>query len=256
MNKIAFNRKKILFIILIITAIILLLLGVYHLFDRNKYIKNGEKVYAKVVNILSYPDSGSDTYQADLKEYRELLDEYRELGIISETTGVAIIIEYQYQDKTYTKELGYFSNEIYISQNVGIYLNKNNPTDFIYEGSSQFAIYFCFIVGSVLLISNVLLLFVFKYNDDCNQILLIKGKCLLCEVLYADEDEKKSMFERHPYIFTCVYNDEENDEEKIFTSESVYCKNNGLTYIGKKIKVYVDPNDNTNYYVDTKNFEK
>lgn len=256
MNKIAFNRKKIVFIILIIVACILLLLGFYNLQDRNKYIKNGEKVYGKVVNILTYPDSNSDTYNADLEEYRQLLEEYKSLGIISKTTAIAIIIEYQYQENTYTKELGYFSNEIYISQSVTIYVNKDNPTDFIYEGSSQFAIYFCFIIGTVLLISNLVLLFVYKYNDDCNKILLTKGKCLLCEVLYADEDEKKSMFDRHPYIFTCIYNDLENDEQEIFTSESIYCKNNGLTYIGKIVKVYVDPNDKTNYYIDKKEFEK
>lgn len=256
MNKIAFNRKRILFIVLIIIALLLISLGFYHLLDRNKYIKKGEEVSAKVVNILTYPDSQSDTYESDLKKYHELLDEYYELGIISKSTGIAIIVEYEYQNQTYTKELGYYSDKFYISEIVTIYVNKNKPTDFIYEGSSQFSIYFSFIIGTVMLISNLILLLVYKYNDDCNTILLKKGKCLLCEVLYADEDEKKSMFDRHPFIFTCVYNDGEKDIKDVFTSESIYCKNSGLSYIGKTVKVYVDPNDKTNYYIDKKEFEK
>ena len=36
----------------------------------------------------------------------------------------------------------------------------------------------------------------------------------------------------------------------------MYCKDYGINYIGKDIKIYVDPNDNTNYYIDCKQFEK
>lgn len=255
MNKTAFLRRRNIFITLIIIAFILIGLGFIHLSQRNKYVVNGDKVYAKIVNILTYPDSSSSTYEQDLKEYNQLLEEYYELGIIRKTTSIAIIVEYEYQGVKYTKELGYFSNDLYISQIVTIYVNKTNPTDFLYEGSSQFALYACFIIGTVLLISNLILLLIFRYNNKCNIILIEKGKCLLCEVLYADEDEKKSMFGRHPFVFTCVYNDEEKEEEIYFTSDSIYCKFDGTNYIGEKVKVYVDQNNKENYYIDTKAFE-
>ena len=47
-----------------------------------------------------------------------------------------------------------------------IYLNKNNPKDFIYEGANQFGLYFCMIVGFVMLIFSAIYFFINKIFDD------------------------------------------------------------------------------------------
>ena len=176
--------------------------------------------------------------------------------LFAELSIIAIIIEYEYDDKEYTTELGYYSEEISIASTVTIYLNKNNPKDFIYEGANQFGLYFCMIVGFVMLIFSAIYFFINRHNGKVNVYLVQKGKLIQAEIIFADEEENKSSFDKHPFVFTCLYNDEEKNDQVYFTSDSIYCKNAGSTYIGQKVDIYVDPNDYNNYYIDLKLFEK
>ncbi len=256
MNNSANFKKMMSSVILIGVSLLLLALGFYHLYNHNRYLKDGDKVPAIVENILTYPDSTGMDYEQELKYYNELLKYYRDQGIIEENTSVAIIISYSHNGKIHTDELGYFSDSIKIGQVVNIFVNKNDSSDFIYEGENKFGLYFCMIVGGVFLIVGLLFLFVYKYNNKVNLNLMNKGKLVEAEIIYADMDESKSLFNKHPYIFTCLYKDNKTGEEVYFTSESIYCKNNGSSYISKKVNVYVDPQDNNNFYIDVEKFEK
>ncbi len=256
MNKAALNRKTLTYLLFIIGSVLLLALGFYHLYNQNKYIKEGIKVTAIVENVLTHPESGIDNYEQELVHYESLLNYYRNEGVISETTNVAIIITYDYNGKTYLTELGYYSPEIKIAQTVRIYINKNNPLDFMYDGENKFGLYFCMIVGGVMLVFFTALFFVNKHNIKCNNVLREKGKKIEAEIIYADIEENKTLFNKHPYKFTCIYIKPETNEEIIFTTDSVYCKNFGNNYIGQKVIVYVDENNYSNYYVDVKIFEK
>ena len=259
MNLQAAKKKKMINILFIVISILLICLGFYHIYEQNRYIKDGAKVIAVVENVLVHPtqqeDQTLEEYKKELEHYNMLLDDYRRLGVIKESTTFAIIITFEFDNKEYTTELGYYSNEIKIGSTVTIYLNKDNPLDFIYDGANNFGLYFCMIVGTVMLVGSLIFFFIDNYNNKCNILLKDKGKLIQAEIIYADIEENKSSFNKHPYIFTCVYKDIETNVEKIYTSDSVYCKSNGLSYIGKNIKIYVDPNDLDNYYVDTKQFE-
>lgn len=256
MNKTILNRKLVFYIAMIILSIILLTLGTFYFIRRNNYITNGDKVHAVVENILVHPDANSDTYQADLKEYNELLKEYREAGIIDEHTAVAIIINYDHNGNDITKELGYYSKDIRINQIITLYVNPKDSKDYIMQGKNEFSIYFCFIIGGILLVASAVLLYIDRHNSKFEKQLKEKGIIYEAEVLYADEDGRHKSFDRYPYIFTCVYKDPESKEETYFTSDSIFSRNKGTTYIGQKVKVYVDPEDMTNYYVDPEVFEK
>lgn len=256
MNKSINNKRKIVYIIAVIIGLIFISFGIYYYVNQNKYYKHGDKVQATVDNILDYPDANSETYEDDMKYYNELLKEYREMGIIGKNTKVAIIINFTHNGVDYTKELGYFSDNYKIADTLTIYVNKNDSTDFIVEGRNQFGIIVCFALGGILVVAGICLFFICNHNSKCNVGLLKDGKIIEAEVLYADTNEKKESFGRHPNVFTCVYKDPETNAEKYFTSDSIYSKNLGTTYIGKKVKVYVDPNNDKNYYVDSEKFEK
>ena len=260
MNKSVSNKRQLINMLLIVIAILLIALGFYHLHEQNQYVKNGAKVSAVVVNVLMHPEQAEgqtlEDYKKELERYNDKLEDYKRQGIVKETSAIAIIIEYSYNNKEYTTELGYFSETLKIASTVTIYINKDNPKDFIYEGANNFGLYFCMIVGSVMLIFNVAYFFIGKHNINVNNILVQKGKLIQAEIIFADEEENKSSFDKHPFIFTCSYFDENKQEQVYFTSESIYCKNAGATYIGKNVDIYVDPNDYKNYYVDLKLFEK
>lgn len=256
MNRFIESKKNFICILLIALSLLLIGLGFYHLHSFNKYYKDGDKVNAYVENILIYPNSDSETYEEELDHYKELLKQYKAMGIISSHEGTAIIITYRHNDQNITTSLGYFSDDISIGQSLTIYVNQNDSKDFIYEGENKFGLYFCMTVGTVLLIASLIFFLIYKHNDKCNILLKQKGKKIEATIIFADEDESKTSFNKHPFIFTCSYKEEETNKEYFFTSESVYCKNNGQSYINKKITIYTDPNNYNNFYIDTKQFEK
>lgn len=260
MNLRATNKKEMINIILIVISLLLIALGFYHLHEQNRYIKEGVQIIAVVENVLVHPTQQEgqtiEEYKKELEHYNFLLEDYKRQGIIKESSAIAIIIAYEYNNKEYVTELGYFSNELRIASTVTIYANKDNPLDFIYDGANKFGLYFCMVVGSVMHIFSLAFFFVLKHNKKCNINLKEKGKLIQAEIIFADEEENKSSFDKHPFVFTCLFKDEEKNEQIYFTSESIYCKNNGANYIGKKVDIYVDPNDYKNYYIDTQLFEK
>ena len=254
------NKKEMINILFIVISILLIALGFYHLYEQKKFVKDGVKIAAVVENILTHPTQQEgqtvEEYKQELEHYNFLLQDYKNQGIIKQSSSIAIIITYEYNGKEYTTELGYFSNEIKIASIVNIYANKDNPLDFIYEGANNFGLYFCMIVGSVMFVFSLGFYFVSKYNKKCNVVLKQKGTLIQAEIMYADEEENKTSFNKHPYIFTCVYYDDKKQEQFYFTTDSIYCKNRGDSYIGQKVDIYVDPNDYSNYYFDLKLFEK
>ena len=44
-----------------------------------------------------------------------------------------------------------------------LYLNKDNPLDFIYDGANNFGLYFCMIVGTVMLVGSLIFFFIDKH---------------------------------------------------------------------------------------------
>ncbi len=256
MNRTQMSRKKLFYISLIMVSVLLILLGFYHISVQRNYIEKGYKTVAIVENILKYPDRNSETFEEEYEHYQKLLKYYKQQGIINKDSGAAIIITYEFRGQEYITELDYFSTDISIAQTLIIYLSEDDPTDFIYEKENKFGLYFCMIVGSCLLIGSIAFFLIENHNNKVDKQLMKEGKIIQAVILFADEDEKRSSFGKHPYIFTCSYKVPETNEEKIYTSESIYCKNNGLSYVGKEVKIYVDPNDLNNYCVDTKQFEK
>lgn len=256
MNAANYKRRRLIYIILMVVAVLLLLCGFYHINHFSKYINNGDKVRAYVENILEHPDQNSENYEQDVEHYQKLLQYYKDQNVIDQHVVVAIIISYTHNGNDITTDLNYFSQSIQIGQVITIYVNKADSYDFIYEKENKFGLYFCMIVGSVLLIATVGLFLIERHNSKCDLQLFKEGKVIVATVMYADEVEKKSKFGRHPFVFTCVYKNPETNEEIYFTSDNMYCKDYGINYIGKDIKIYVDPNDNTNYYIDCKQFEK
>lgn len=254
MNQISQRRKKISIIIILIVGLVCILLGVYHNFYMRSYFENGEKITAVVINILVYPESSDSEYDNELKAYLQLLEEYKEKNIIDQDTGSAIIISYEYQEEEYTRELGYFSNDIHIGQRVDIYIRNNDPLDFKYTNRSNFAIIVSFVLGTLCVIYGAFSLFILVNNEKANIYLKNNGIVYKAKVLYIDENEKVKKFNRHPLILTCSYINEETSEEQVFISDSIYLEKNSTDYIDKYVNVYVDSKNENNYYVDTNEF--
>lgn len=253
MNNSVIKGKKTKYIIILIIGILFLLLGLYYVINQHKYIENGVKVEATVENILTPPNKNDDYYEIEIEHYRDLLRDYKSRKIINEYSNVAIIISYEYNGTEYLKELGYFSDNYRIGQVLFIYLNKNNPKDFISEKEDMFSMYASIILGFVLTFVSVVVLFTMAHNQKAIKYLLNHGNVVKAKILYIDENEKISKYNRHPSILTCSAIDENSLEEKIFTSDSVYLKESNDSLIGTEVFVYVDKVDHHNYYVDVRN---
>lgn len=254
MNEINSKKNQKLCIVFLVIGLLFLLIGFYNLFNYNSYYKNGEKISARIENILAYPDSSDDQYETELEHYKQLLQEYKDKGVIDDNSSVAIIISFNYNNQNYEKELGYYSSDLHIGQSVTIYIKNNNPDNFLYEGKNKFSIYAAVIIGATLSMLSIIFLLVILHNDKANKALINSGLKLKAKVLYVDANEKIEKFNRHPYILTCTYKNEETNEELFFTSDSVFLKQSIDNYIDKYVNVYVDKDNNKNYYVDVKEF--
>ena len=93
-----------------------------------------------------------------------------------------------------------------------------------------------------------------SHNERANRLLLNEGYKVKAKVLYCDANEKIEKFNRHPYILTCIYIDEDTKEELVFTSDSIFLKNTIDNYIDKYVYVYIDKNNKNNYYVNVEEF--
>lgn len=254
MNESNSKKNKKLFIIMLVLGIIFLIVGLYNLISYESYYKKGDKVEARVVNVLTYPDSNDDLFEKELEHYKALLQEYKSKGIIKENTNVAIIIMFDYNNKSYEKELGYFSNDLHIGQLVTIYIKDSNPNDFMYGGKNKFSIYASLIIGGTLSLIALISIIMISHNERANRLLLKEGYKVKAKVLYCDANEKIEKFNRHPYILTCIYIDEDTKEELVFTSDSIFLKNTIDNYIDKYVYVYIDKNNKNNYYVNVEKF--
>ena len=76
------------------------------------------------------------------------------------------------------------------------------------------------------------------------------GEVVFAEVVDIECDYSITHNMTHPYIIECIYFDEKTANSYQFKSEPVWFNPHEFTSIGSKIKVIVNNNNYTNYYVD------
>ncbi len=252
-------NKKAVPILLIIIGLILLLLTGYFLINLSVEKNNGIETIAYIHDIVSPPiatEDNKDEYFSLFEDYQQILKEYQDLEIIDENTTVAIIIRYMYNEEIYYAELGYYSANFFLAQEIVIYVNPKDSSKFVYDSGEHFSIWLGLIVGCMLFFGGLISILIIINNKIAVRYMKKNGQKVTAKILYVDESSREGRFNKHPFKVTCVYIDEETKEEKFYVSDRVYARNAAITYINREINVFIDPQNDKYYYVDIELFEK
>lgn len=109
----------------------------------------------------------------------------------------------------------------------------------------------CFgLLGALFLFLGVLFLAVPVRKRKLKQELLSTGRCLTAQISEITMNTSVSVNGRHPYVIQCFYEDPYTNEFHLFKSEDLLYDPSPMLK-GDTIRVFVDPENYSRYYVDT-----
>ena len=199
-------------------------IGIYSVNNFNKLKENGIKTNGIIADIVT-SHSDDETYH---------------------TVFVTFITR---NGKEVTEELGFYSSDMYIGKSIELYYDPVNPSKLGVDNFfSRFGFLFIaggiglafFIIGFVL--ANKLHAF-----EKRKAMLISAGHSVMAEVIDISVNYNVRFNNRHPYIIHCRYS--EDGREYLFKSHDIW--SDPSSFINSKIKVWLDRDDYSIYYVDT-----
>lgn len=168
-------------------------------------------------------------------------------GVSHESLGTPVV-EYSVDGKTYTSTLSVATSSMHPGNRITVYYQKGNPQEVRYLDSSNWLVLIFAFVGFVFVGSGAAVWMVKRRHERKVRRLLATGKVVEAEITEISEDTGKSMNRRHPIVLRCRYTAPDG-RVHFFHSGSFWYDSYEINP-KKKVRVYVDRNDPTNYYVD------
>lgn len=156
-----------------------------------------------------------------------------------------ITILYEAYDKIYFEKLDYFSSLLSKGDELDIYIDKSNPSDFISDSKIPETIFI--ILGSVFTAIGTIIICVHFVKLNRRNNLIKNGECLSGMIVSVKENQNVTINNKHPYIAEC-------EIHSPFNGEKIKCKSENIMhdiskFVGSEVTVYADLN-RKRYYVD------
>ncbi len=156
-----------------------------------------------------------------------------------------ITILYKANDNVYFGKLDYYSSLLSKGDELNIYIDKNDPNDFISDSKILEIVFI--ILGSVFTIIGVIIMGVHLAKTNHRNKLINNGDVLNGIIISAKENQAVTINNKHPYIAECEIHSPLN-------GEIIKCRSENILYdlsefIGYEVTVYADLN-RKKYYVD------
>lgn len=157
------------------------------------------------------------------------------------------VVEYSADGQKYENFLNSYSSTWSVGDSITVYYNPENPEQITFDIPIFMFIVFgtmgivFIIVGSVFAVKER------KLNNKKKR-LLESGLTVTATVIDFEINTRISVNHRNPYIIVVEYDD--GVKKHRFRSENVW-ENVTSDCIGETVKVYYEPNNMNNYYVDT-----
>ena len=157
------------------------------------------------------------------------------------------IVKYSVDNQEYTDKINSYNSSWDIGDSIDVYYDPQNPQKI----ESEMPIVLCFVfglLGVAFLITSIVLIIKQKNKNAKRRNLIQNGLVVNAEIVRFYENTRISVNKRYPFIIEADYNDGSNTHR--FRSDNVW-ENVTTACIGKTVKVYYEPNNMNNYYVDT-----
>lgn len=176
-------------------------------------------------------------------------------GIRSSGDNKDVFITYKTNDgKDITTEINYYNSNMYAGKNVELYYDPINPNKIVLISSNTsllFLLPFC-VLGSVFFIIGIVFIkkiIVFEKQRDK---LILSGKCVIADIIEVNKNKNIKLIGISPYIILSHYS--EDGRDYFFKSHNIWFK--PANFLSKKVRIYLDRNDYTKYYVDEDSLDK
>lgn len=168
-----------------------------------------------------------------------------------------VYVDFTYNGQFYKDvKIGMYSSTMYEGKEIKILCDPENPTN-IKAASESFVL--CLILGiigvSCIGVSGLITRSMSR-DSKRRQKFLSSGKQLYATIEQISIKTNCTVNGNHPYVIYCTYKDEYKDIIYRFKSENIWTNPNLILKPGDSIRVYVNPGDYSQYYVDTEELFK
>ena len=157
------------------------------------------------------------------------------------------IVKYIVDDQEYTDQLNSYNSAWRVGDSVDVYYDPLHPQ----EVKSEMPVVMCVIFGTMgvtFVAVSIVLIIKQKRKNTKHKNLIQNGLVINASIVNFYENTRISVNRRCPFIIEADYNDGINVHR--FKSDNVW-ESVTSACIGETVKVYYDPNNMNNYYVDT-----
>ena len=162
------------------------------------------------------------------------------------------IVDYAYNDKTYSGELGWYNSGSSIGDSVEIYVRPGNPLDIRMANSIGTIVGIA--IGAACMFIGLVILYVHFSKRRRRKNLIERGQKMHAEIVEVSCVKNFTLNERHPYKIYCRGRNPKTGQEYMFESHLLWEKpffedDADVTY---SVIVYTNPSNEKKYFVDEK----
>ena len=158
------------------------------------------------------------------------------------------VVEYTIGGKTYTATLSMSSSSMHPGKQITVYYRPENPWHVRYLDDNGWLLILFLFMGTVFAGMGAAFLIMKRRQKRKIRRLLATGNVIEAEITDIRADVNQSMNGRHPVIVSCRYTASDG-RIYLFRSGSFWYESYEIDP-KRKVRVYVDRNNLSNYYVD------
>lgn len=163
----------------------------------------------------------------------------------------SVFVEYTVDGQVYEKELNYYDSSMYEGQSMEIYYNPEHPGDSRIE-EGHFGIFH--IVGILFSVLGMIFISYCIIHRIKIYRILKHGICVKGTIIDIIPDTNVIIWGKYPNKIDVEYIDSKTGAKYLYRSDSTI--NKSVQIVGATVNVYVNPQDESEYYVDLKSVKE
>lgn len=213
------------FSIFLIFGIVFLAVGIGVLYSGIRFRKNAVETRAVITDIQTYR-SGDDTHHS-------------------------VWVEYEYEGKVYKDiRLNEYNSGMYTGKEITILVDPKNPQ----KASTKYGLLFVggvfALMGGIFSCVGIIPIIVGIKRSSLHKQLIAGGRSIFAKVESITHNTSYRVNGRSPYVVYCTYQDEYKGVVYRFKSDNIWQNPEYFLQPGSEIRVYVNGEDYSKYYVD------
>ena len=162
-----------------------------------------------------------------------------------------VYVDYEYDGVEYKDtSLGVYVSTMHEGKEIEILVSPKDPTDIKLPNQDSVDALASIFMGVIFAMVGIIpMIFMYKGSQRIKK-LIEEGYYIYAVVDRVEKNYGTSRNRRHPYVAYCTHEDEETGKKTRFRSPDMWEDPSAYIQKGTRLKVYVNRQNYTNYYVD------